>query len=462
MHMQVALQSAAATDPCPWYGCADGSDSLQAWNKRERRHAAKSKMAKTKDEDTGKKEATPASRTGETTQEHGGRTAAPLNPPRQARRKAKDARSTTPQASGSRVVQQATQEQAKALRRVREMRRVALAQRILGARKDGRRKHEATRKKDATRAHGASTQQLLAHGFGTTNAFTADPITAPHDQFYGGEHRFYGADRPVIARAGEGSAAGASAPQVRAHEAFAADGKTAVYDINEPHSFDSVPLASPSSFAARVEAHFPDGYDAAHATSTGKLQAKLFRGQVLADWRKYEHGLTQCMEAEATIDPNLKDYSCADVATGLEYLQSCMQNHRFGLASLTDRTVLGPLALQRAGMGAPAPAVDSHGAWGALPRLIQLTYQLHPQDYEAVHRVLSNSAVFGALWNMERLHARCAATGSAVMYRTRGDRVRQIDNENRCPFVMRLGESCVRLRVSAGVHLLASHHVRKP
>ena len=88
------------------------------------------------------------------------------------------------------------------------MRRVALAKRILGARKDARRKNKAKRKKAADRAHGASTQQLLAHGFGTTNAFTADPITAPHDQFYGGEHRFYGADRPVIARGGQEPPAG--------------------------------------------------------------------------------------------------------------------------------------------------------------------------------------------------------------------------------------------------------------
>jgi hypothetical protein len=273
------------------------------------------------------------------------------------------------------------------------------------------------------------TQKLLSHGYGTTNAFKADPITAPHDEFYGGDHSFYGSDLPVFGR-GEGSyEARSTKSHVKAHEAYGVDGKTAVYDLDEPHSFDSVPLASPSSFLSRVEAHYPNGYDTAHPLSAGKLQAKLFRGQVLADWRKYEHGLTQCLEAEATIDPNLQDTSCQDVSTGLSYLQSCMQNHKFGLDTVTEAAVAGPPAPQLASVWAEVKHGDHTGAWGALPKLVQMTYQLEAEDYKTVYQVLSNSAVFDTLWKMEKLHARCAATGSAVKYRPRGDRVRQIDSE---------------------------------
>jgi len=330
-HARAHHRPAVAKDPCPWYGCADGSDSSMAWKKREKVLAAQAKLKQRK--------------------------------------------------RAQRRMDQVTDLNAK-------------TEELLGFPNVE-----------------SPTQKLLSHGYGTTNAFKADPITTPHDQFYGGDHHFYGSDLPVFAR-GEGShEARATKSHVKAHEAYAVDGKTKVYDFDEPHSFDSVPLASPSSFLSRVEAHYPNGYNTAHPTSPGKLQAKVFRGQVLADWRKYEHGLTSCMEAEATIDPTLKDYSCQDVSTGLSYLQSCMQNHEFGLESVGDA------------------AGSKKGAWGALPQLVQMTYQLHPKDYKTVHQVLSNSAVFDTLWNMERLHARCAATGSAVKYRTRGSRVRQIDSE---------------------------------
>ena len=335
---EVSPGKASVKDPCPWYGCADGSDSSMAWKKKEKLQAA-AQILKQQQEQQRKMDATT------------------------------DLNAKTEQLLGFPTVE-------------------------------------------------SPTQKLLAHGYGTTNSFQADPITAAHDQFYGGDHHYYGSDLPVFAR-GEGAhAARNTKSHVKAHEAYAADGKRAVYDLDEPHSFDSVPLASPSSFLSRVEANYPSGYDTAHPTSPGKLQAKLFRGQVLADWRKYEHGLTKCMEAEATVEPNLHDYSCRDVSTGLSYLQSCMQNHKFGLESVS-----GAPQLAQTGGGA------SEGAWGALPKLVEMTYQLHPKDYQTVHQVLSNSAVFGALWNMERLHARCAATGSAVRYRTRGSRVRQIDSE---------------------------------
>ena len=76
------------------------------------------------------------------------------------------------------------------------------------------------------------TQKLLAHGYGTTNSFQADPITAAHDQFYGGDHHYYGSDLPVFAR-GEGAhAARNTKSHVKAHEAYAADGKRAVYDLD--------------------------------------------------------------------------------------------------------------------------------------------------------------------------------------------------------------------------------------
>jgi len=350
--VRAAHTNAVDKDPCPWYGCADGSDSLSAWKKQEKLKAAKQILM-----------------------QH--RKVQKKQPKAQVKKMddSLDLNTKTEQLLGFPTVT-------------------------------------------------SPTQLLLSHGYGTTNSFKADPITTPHDQFYGGDHHFYGSDLPVFAR-GEGShEARATKSHVKAHEAYAVDAKTPIYDLDQPHSFDSVPLASPSSFLSRVEAHYPNGYDTAHPNSPGKLQAKVFRGQVLADWRKYEHGLTNCLEAEATIDPNLQDYSCKDVSTGLSYLQSCMENHAFGLESVTEPAVAGPPAPQLAEIGG-----GGKGAWGALPKLVQLTYQLHPADYQTVHQVLSNSAVFDTLWNLERLHSRCASTGSAVKYRTRGSRVRQIDSE---------------------------------
>jgi len=361
--VRAAHTNAVDKDPCPWYGCADGSDSLLAWKKQEKLKAAEQilvQQRKTQQKAQKKMDFTT------------------------------DLNAKTEQLLGFPTVM-------------------------------------------------SPTQKLLSHGYGTSNTFKADPITTPHDQFYGGDHHFYGSDLPVFAR-GEGShEARATKSHVNAHEAYGVDAKTPIYDLDQPHSFDSVPLASPSSFLSRVEAHYPNGYDTAHPNSPGKLQAKVFRGQVLADWRRYEHGLTTCLEAESTIDPNLQDYSCTDVSTGLSYLESCMENHKFGLESLTEPAVSGPPApslssLTEPAASSPAPRLaeigsGGKGAWGALPKLVELTYQLHPKDYQTVHQVLSNSAVFDTLWNMERLHARCASTGSAVKYRTRGSRVRQIDSE---------------------------------
>ena len=208
-HASADKRPAVAKDPCPWYGCADGSDSSMAWKKREKVVAAQVKLKQRK--------------------------------------------------RAQRRLDQVTELNAK-------------TEELLGF-----------------PTVESPTQKLLSHGYGTTNAFKADPITTPHDQFYGGDHHFYGSDLPVFSR-GEGShEARATKSHVKAHEAYAVDGKTKVYDFDEPHSFDSVPLASPSSFLSRVEAHYPNGYNTAHPTSPGKLQAKVFRGQVLADWRKYEH-----------------------------------------------------------------------------------------------------------------------------------------------------------------------------
>jgi len=202
-------------------------------------------------------------------------------------------------------------------------------------------------------------QALFAHGFGTTNRFQAQPLSASKNQ----DRHVYGSD----AEAG---------------------------DVGHPTSFDSIPLASPSTFMSRVAAYEPSGVSSEERV---RLDREVYRGQVLAAWRKYEHGLQQCMEAESTIDPTLKDYSCKDVSKGFKYLRDCMQNHNFGLQDVG---------------GVKLKFVGDEKAWSALPKLVQYTYTLPTKDYEKVYNVLSQSAIFGTLWNMERLHARCAATGS--------------------------------------------------
>jgi hypothetical protein len=443
----LAELSSSGTVRCPWYGCADGSGSLLVRALNPARTASARSKAQARGGGAGK-DGGEAERTSGASSSAVGKGGGRDNAVKVAP-ELKDPRA----AAGGEVA-----------RTLQLLGFPADGERVVSA--EGAREGAATKlrvaeeimKEDGEGRKGSSppqTQQLLAHGYGTGNAYKADPITAPHDQFYGGDSRFFGSRPPPVpkwAHAEDERAARHrswrtrrhrkqhTARHVRGHEAFAADGKTPVYDLDEPHSFDSVPLASPSSFLSRVAAHFPGGYDSAHPTSPGKLQAKVFRGQVLADWRKYEHGLTKCLEAEATIDPNLRDYSCADVSTGLTYLRSCMENHAFGLASLVQPTVQGPPAPQLAsaqgevaesagGAGGVVGEGRDKGAWAALPELVQQTYKLHPKDYETVYSVLSNSAVFSSLWNMERLHARCAATGSAVKYRPRGSRVQQIDSE---------------------------------
>eukprot|EP00960_Hanusia_phi_P065104 765992-Hanusia_phi.AAC.3 len=110
-------------------------------------------------------------------------------------------------------------------------------------------------------------QTLFAHGFGTSNRFQAQPLDAAKNQFYGGDHKYFGSDQPVTSREGK----------VSAREAYANDGKTEVYELSNPTSFDSIPLASPSAFMSRVAAHEPAGVSAHERI---RLDRNLYRGQV--------------------------------------------------------------------------------------------------------------------------------------------------------------------------------------
>jgi hypothetical protein len=101
-------------------------------------------------------------------------------------------------------------------------------------------------------------QKLFAHGFGTTNAFTAKPLTATKNQFYGGSPRFYGSKRPVTSSGGF----------VDGSQAYSVDMAPA-YDASDPTSFDSIPLASPSSPESRIALAQPAG--------DGTLAQNLFR-----------------------------------------------------------------------------------------------------------------------------------------------------------------------------------------
>ncbi len=250
----------------------------------------------------------------------------------------------------------------------------------------------------------------LAHGFGTTNAYTAKPLNAAKNQYYAGDHSYFGSERPVTSHEGV----------VNGKEAYSNDMQPA-YDLTSPTSFDSVPLAEPSSFLSRVAKDQPQG--------DGKLEYNEYRFTTLSNWRKYEHGLSKCMQAEATLDPTLKDYSCSDIQIGLKYLKDCMQHHSFGMQSLEQSTKDETLPWQ-AFPTKPQPDRDS-GAWGVLPELIQQSYELDPEDYHVVYSVLSNSAVFTALWRMENLHIRCVSTGSAQVPEelSRANQVRAIDRE---------------------------------
>ena len=248
----------------------------------------------------------------------------------------------------------------------------------------------------------------LAHGYGTTNAYTAKPLRAPKNQYYGGDHSHHGSDLPVGRHEGV----------VRGDMPHSNDVKSSAYDFDGPTSFDSVPLAESSTFASRVAAHQPAG--------DGKLEYSTFKGSLLAAWRKFEHGLGKCMQAEATLDPSLKDYSCSDVSTGIDYLRGCMKRHDFGLSQLSQ-VAAKPTWWQ----GIFGKTGDSEGAWGALPKLLAMSRQLSPEDYQQVYSVLTSNAVFSAMWRMENLHTRCVTTGSA--YRpeglTRRNEVRRMDAE---------------------------------
>ncbi len=253
----------------------------------------------------------------------------------------------------------------------------------------------------------------LAHGYGTTNAYTAKPLNAPENQYFAGDHTFHGSERPVTSQAGT----------VNGKEAYSNDMQPA-YDLDGPTSFDSVPLAEPTSFLSRVAKDQPQG--------DGKLEYNEYRFTVLSSWRKYEHGLSKCMQAEATLDPSLKDYSCMDVQVGIKYLKDCMEHHSFGLQSLDQTATEQPLPWQAFPQESSSSSAKSEGgAWGVLPSLIQQSYSLDPEDYHTVYKVLSSSAVFTALWRMENLHIRCIYTGSTHVPEevSRANQIRGIDRE---------------------------------
>ena len=121
--------------------------------------------------------------------------------------------------------------------------KAADAKKHVGPKAADPRKHVAPKAADSSKH-----QKLLSHGFGTVNTFTAQPSKAPHDQFYGGTGRFYGSSRPVTSHGGK----------VDGTQAYAAD-LAHVYDFSSPTSFDSIPLASPSTQETRVALHQPAG-----------------------------------------------------------------------------------------------------------------------------------------------------------------------------------------------------------
>ena len=101
-------------------------------------------------------------------------------------------------------------------------------------------------------------QNLLAHGYGTSNAFTVHPLTAEKNQFYGGSPKHFGSSRPVTSRSGF----------VDGSQAYSTDMAPA-YDQDDLTSFDSLPLASPSSPESRIALAQPAG--------DGTLSQNIFR-----------------------------------------------------------------------------------------------------------------------------------------------------------------------------------------
>lgn len=351
-----------AQQPCPWYGCPDGSDSVF-----ERRREAKQQQHQAQQLMLAKAEDAKLAMAKKI-----------LAHPVKAAKTAKAAPVKTAKASAVNIAEAAPVKAVKAA-------------------------------KINAKAAPVKQQSLhLAHGYGTTNAFPARPLNAKKNQYYGRDHSHSGSSLPTTSHGGV----------VKGKMPYSNDVKKDVYDMDRPTSFDSIPLAEDSSFASKVAAHQPAG--------DGHLAYSEFKGSLLAAWRKYEHGLSQCMEAEATLDPSLKDYACGDVKTGLGYLQGCMQRHDFGLASLAQAD-----AKPTWWRGMFGQEGRKSGAWGALPKLLSMSRQLSPEDYAEVYGVLSRNAVFAAMWRMENLQTRCATTGSA--YRPDGlkrrNEIKRIDDE---------------------------------
>jgi hypothetical protein len=124
--------------------------------------------------------------------------------------------------------------------------------------------NKANVKKQSAKGHDATPQgvkkhqKLLAHGYGTSDTFTSKPLSAEKNQFYGGSSEFYGSNRPVTSRAGF----------VSGSQAYSVDMAPA-YDLDDATSFDSLPLASPSSPESRIALAQPAG--------DGTLAQNLFR-----------------------------------------------------------------------------------------------------------------------------------------------------------------------------------------
>jgi hypothetical protein len=125
--------------------------------------------------------------------------------------------------------------------------------------KAGLKPKEKTTIKTITKNQGGEKQQkLLAHGHGTSDTFTAKPLSVEKNQFYGGSSKFYGSTRPVTSRAGF----------VDGSQAYSVDMAPA-HDLGDATSFDSLPLASPSSPESRIALAQPAG--------DGSLAQNLFR-----------------------------------------------------------------------------------------------------------------------------------------------------------------------------------------
>ena len=189
--LKLAQLDAATVNPCPWYGCADGS------------HADFSEHAQAHTQTWAGHESVKA------------------------------------------VVQPASRQRAKSVVQPKA----------------------APREKTIEKKQGDGKQQnLLAHGYGTSDTFTAKPLSAEKNQFYGGSSKFYGSTRPVTSRDGF----------VDGSQAYSVDMAPA-QDLNDATSFNSLPLASPSSPESRIALAQPAG--------DGTLAQNLFRYALLGHAR---------------------------------------------------------------------------------------------------------------------------------------------------------------------------------